>query len=105
VGVAGGRRGRSKPSAQAGEAVLIPPLVAHGFFALEALQLAYLVTVEYDGSDEHGFAWDDSEAAIPWPTRAPILSDRDRRNPRLAEALLAARASSGRPHDRQSSTR
>ena len=75
--------------------VTIPPGVAHGFLALEALELVYLVSNEYDGSDEHGFAWDDPAAGVPWPPVSgthdgrPILSDRDRSNPSLAE--LAAR--------------
>ena len=67
----------------------IPAGVAHGFLALEPLELIYLVTNEYDNSDELGFAWDDPLAAVPWPAIAtpdgrPILSDRDRANPSLA---------------------
>jgi dTDP-4-dehydrorhamnose 3,5-epimerase len=73
------------------EAVLIPPRVAHGFLALSELTLVYLVTSEFDGSDELGFAWDDPQAAVPWPTSEPILSDRDRSNPPLREALDALR--------------
>jgi dTDP-4-dehydrorhamnose 3,5-epimerase len=80
---------------EVGQAVVIPAGVAHGFLAMDDLQLAYLVSTEYDGTDEHGFAWDDPEVAIPWPTRDPILSDRDRGNPRFAEALAAARGSTG----------
>jgi len=74
----------------ADEWVVIPAGVAHGFLALEPLELLYLVTNEYDGSDELGFAWDDPEAAVPWPTLTmtpdgrPILSERDRANPSLA---------------------
>ena len=45
----------------------IPTGVAHGFLALEPLELLYLVTNEYDGSDELGFAWDDPLAGVPWP--------------------------------------
>jgi dTDP-4-dehydrorhamnose 3,5-epimerase len=73
--------------------VVIPAGVAHGFLALEPLELLYLVTDEYDGSDELGFAWDDPQAAVPWPTGLPtpdgrpILSDRDRTNPTLAELV------------------
>jgi dTDP-4-dehydrorhamnose 3,5-epimerase len=75
------------------EWVDIPTGVAHGFLALEPLQLIYFVTNQYDGSDELGFAWDDELAAVPWPAvegtqdRRPILSDRDRSNPSL-EALV-----------------
>jgi len=71
--------------------------VAHGFLALEALELVYLVSNEYDGSDEHGFAWDDPAAAVPWPPvpgppdGRPILSDRDHSNASLAELVARLR--------------
>ncbi len=75
------------------EWVDIPIGVAHGFLALEPLQLIYLVTNPYDGNDELGFAWDDRLAGVPWPAvegtpdRRPILSGRDRANPSL-ESLV-----------------
>jgi dTDP-4-dehydrorhamnose 3,5-epimerase len=71
----------------------IPSGVAHGFLAQEPLELVYLVTNEYDGSDELGFAWDDPLAAVPWPVVSgtpdgrPIVSDRDASNPSL-DALI-----------------
>jgi len=77
--------------------VQIPAGVAHGFLVLEPVELVYLVTTEYDGTDEHGFAWDDRLAAVPWPLPAPttdgqpILSDRDRSNPALAELVAQLR--------------
>jgi len=78
--------------------VTIPAGVAHGFLALEPLQLAYFVTAEYDATDELGFAWDDPVAAIPWPAipgrpdGRPILSGRDRVNPSLAQLVERLRA-------------
>jgi dTDP-4-dehydrorhamnose 3,5-epimerase len=74
-----------------GAALLIPSLVAHGFYAVEALDLVYLVTQEFDASDELGFAWDDPEAGIEWPDRSPILSGRDRSNPSLRKVLASLR--------------
>jgi dTDP-4-dehydrorhamnose 3,5-epimerase len=71
----------------------IPTGVAHGFLALEDLELVYLVTATYDGSDELGFAWDDPLAAVPWPSvpgsadGRPILSGRDRANPPLGDLV------------------
>ncbi len=71
----------------------IPVGVAHGFLALEPLELLYLVTNLYDGSDELGFAWNDPLAAVPWPAIAgapaggPVLSARDRANPSLTELV------------------
>jgi dTDP-4-dehydrorhamnose 3,5-epimerase len=76
----------------------IPIGVAHGFLALEELELVYLVTNEYDGTDELGFAWDDPLAAVPWPAvpgsphGRPILSARDRTNPSLVELVARLRA-------------
>ena len=81
----------------ADEWVVIPAGVAHGFLALEPLELLYLVTNEYDGSDELGFAWDDPAVGVRWPVLAvtangrPILSDRDRANPPLAELIARLR--------------
>ena len=82
---------------EAGDQVYIPRLVAHGFYAYAELSLCYLVTNEYDGSDELGFAWDDVDAAVPWPDPEPILSDRDRANPPLADLIARLRADPGIP--------
>lgn len=74
----------------AGEAhrgLYVPPGVAHGFCALTDLDLLYQVDAYFTGEDEHGVAWDDPELAIAWPVERPILSERDRRNPSLADAL------------------
>ena len=82
----------------ADEWVVIPTGVAHGFLALEPLELVYLVTNEFDGSDELGFAWDDPAVGVPWPIVTatpdgrPILSDRDGSNPSLAELVARLRA-------------
>ncbi len=75
--------------------VVIPAGVAHGFLALDPLELLYLVTNEFDESDEMGFAWDDPAVGVPWPAvegtadGRPILSERDRTNPPL-EVLVAS---------------
>ena len=66
-------------------AIYIPEGVAHGFYAHEPTVMTYLVTNEYDGSDELGIAWDDPDLGIEWPDSEPILSERDRQNPRLAD--------------------
>jgi dTDP-4-dehydrorhamnose 3,5-epimerase len=82
------------------EWVVIPTGIAHGFLALDPLQLIYLVTNEYDGSDELGFAWDDPAVAVDWPPlRAtpdgrPITSERDAANPALSELLVRLRSGS-----------
>ena len=79
------------------QSVTIPVGVAHGFLAVEPLELLYLVTNEFDGSDELGFAWDDPAVGVPWPPvpgtadGRPILSGRDRSNPPLAELVARLR--------------
>lgn len=65
--------------------ILIPVGVAHGFLAVTNATLTYLVDNYYDGADELGVAWDDPDLAVPWNASDPLLSERDRRNPRLRE--------------------
>jgi dTDP-4-dehydrorhamnose 3,5-epimerase len=96
------RDGATRPGVEmrdlgADDWVVIPSGVAHGFLAVTSLQLLYLVTTAYDGSDELGFAWDDPTAAVPWPPVVqtpdgrPILSERDRSNPSLADLVVRLR--------------
>ncbi len=73
--------------------VFIPPGVAHGFAALTDMTITYLVDPYYNPDDELGVAWDDPEIAADWGVSEPVLSDRDRKNPRRAD--LDARL---RPH-------
>lgn len=63
--------------------LFIPPGVAHGFLAVSDVDLIYWVTGYYDASDEFGVAWDDPTLNAPWKMTDPILSDRDRNNPKL----------------------
>jgi dTDP-4-dehydrorhamnose 3,5-epimerase len=66
--------------------IYIPKGVAHGFCALEDSYMTYLVDEYYDGADELGIRWDDPSMALPWNLDiAPIVSDRDQKNPALAE--------------------
>ncbi|MGA8296329.1 MAG: dTDP-4-dehydrorhamnose 3,5-epimerase [Acidimicrobiales bacterium] len=71
--------------------IFIPPGVAHGFAALTDLTLIYLVDNYYNANDELGVAWDDPDVGADWGVSEPVLSDRDRKNPRrseIPEALL-----------------
>jgi dTDP-4-dehydrorhamnose 3,5-epimerase len=65
--------------------VYVPKGVAHGFYALTDSLMTYLVDQLYDNSDELGVRWNDPALGIDWQVRAPILSDRDQKNPLLAE--------------------
>ena len=69
-------------------AVYLPAAVAHGYCVLsEMADYIYQVTAYYDGTDTAAVAWDDPDLAVPWPIRTPILSERDRANPRLRDLL------------------
>jgi len=62
--------------------VFIPPGVAHGFASLTDVLLWYLVDGYFNPNDELGVAWDDPEIAADWGLETPVLSARDRANPR-----------------------
>ena len=67
------------------EGVFIPPGVAHGFGSLTDMTITYLVDGYYNPSDELGVAWDDPEIAADWGITDPVLSERDRNNPKRSE--------------------
>jgi dTDP-4-dehydrorhamnose 3,5-epimerase len=66
----------------------IPRGVAHGFYAESDLILHYLVDNYYTGQDEFGVQWNDPEMNLDWPTSSPVISERDMKNPGLAQALV-----------------
>ncbi len=68
--------------------LVIPPGVAHGYAVMEDLLMVYLVNRYYDGSDEHGIAWDDPELDIDWGLDAPLLSPRDMNNGPLDREMV-----------------
>ncbi|MAF27061.1 MAG: dTDP-4-dehydrorhamnose 3,5-epimerase [Gemmatimonadota bacterium] len=66
--------------------ILVPVGFAHGFCVTSDIaDVVYRCGSYYEPSTERGIAWDDPDLAIPWPTDAPVLSDRDQSNPRLAD--------------------
>jgi len=73
--------------------VFIPPGVAHGFAALSAMTITYLVDSYYNPADELGVAWNDPAVAADWGVSSPVLSARDQANPLRTEI-----AASVRPH-------
>jgi dTDP-4-dehydrorhamnose 3,5-epimerase len=68
------------------QGLFIPTGVAHGFVALSDAVLIYVVDNYYHNTDELGVAWDDHNLGLDWGLEAaPVLSDRDAANPRLAD--------------------
>jgi dTDP-4-dehydrorhamnose 3,5-epimerase len=71
----------------------VPPGFAHGFCVVsEEAQVEYKCTDLYDPASEIGIAWNDPALAIAWPVAEPLLSERDRNHPTLADvaSLLPA---------------
>ena len=61
---------------------------AHGFQTLEDdTEIFYQMGESYHAESMRALRWDDPDVGIAWPIAEPILSDRDRRHPCLAELL------------------
>lgn len=74
-------------SAEAWNQLWVPRGFAHGFLTLEAdTEVLYKVDAEYDAATDAGIAWDDPALGIDWPLPpgGPVLSDKDRKAPKLA---------------------
>lgn len=73
-------------SAEDGQQLFMPEGFAHGFLTLTPdCEVQYRVSAPYSPAHDLGIAWDDPAIGINWGLggKAPILSERDRRHPRL----------------------
>lgn len=72
-------------------ALAIPPGVAHGYFALEDLEMIYLLSEVYNPDDEHGVRWD--SVGIDWPDpldgEKHLISQRDLQLPLASEFVFS----------------
>ncbi|NKY10641.1 dTDP-4-dehydrorhamnose 3,5-epimerase [Cellulomonas hominis] len=76
-------------------AIYLPEGIGHAFLSLEdGSTVLYMCSTGYAPGREHGIDPLDPELAIEWPNRdrsgreiSPLLSDKDRQAPSLAEAL------------------
>jgi dTDP-4-dehydrorhamnose 3,5-epimerase len=67
----------------------VPPGFAHGYVTLdEHTEVIYKVTNVYAPALDRGIRWNDPSLGIDWgiTEAAAILSDKDRRQPLLADA-------------------
>ena len=74
--------------AEGGEQLFIPHGFAHGFCTLTPdVMVAYKVDAYYSPAHDRALVWNDPEIGIDWPVAEAeaILSDKDRRAPRLAD--------------------
>ena len=68
--------------------ILVPIGFAHGLLTLEPdTEVLYKVTNYYSPEHDKGLLWNDPALGIAWPIAAneAILSDKDRKQPRLAD--------------------
>ncbi len=66
----------------------LSPGFAVGFCALsDVVDMNYKFTSLYNAAGEANFRWNDPDIGVVWPTTDPILSDRDRTAPSLAQWL------------------
>lgn len=71
--------------------IWVPKGFAHGYLTLEPdTEVVYKVTAGYSPAHDAGIAWDDPALGIDWPVArsAVVLSEKDQRQPRLADAKL-----------------
>jgi dTDP-4-dehydrorhamnose 3,5-epimerase len=66
--------------------LFVPTGFGHGFAVLsDVADVAYLLSSAYDPATESGIAWDDPDVGVEWPVTDPLLSERDKNAPSLAE--------------------
>jgi len=70
----------------------IPPGFAHGFCVVsDVADFVYKCTTPYAPECDRGLRWDDPDLGIEWPVKSPLVSPKDARAPRLAEAPVLPR--------------
>ena len=66
--------------------LFVPIGFGHGFAVLSELaDVCYQVSSYYDPLTEAGIAWDDPDVGVEWQVAEPLLSERDKNAPTLAE--------------------
>lgn len=77
-------------SADKPQILWVPEGFAHGFMALEDnTTILYRMTKEYSKEQSRGIIWNDPALAVSWPSIGePILSDSDKKWPRLQDAQV-----------------
>jgi dTDP-4-dehydrorhamnose 3,5-epimerase len=73
--------------------LVIPPGVLHGFYTPRSSVILNGLSHEYDPADDFEVRFDDPQIDLDWAVTDPVLSERDRDAPSIAEVLehLASR--------------
>jgi dTDP-4-dehydrorhamnose 3,5-epimerase len=65
-------------SAEVGQAILIPPGLAHGFLTLEPdTDVLYQISPAFDPGHDQGVRWNDPAFGVEWPAEPKVISGRD----------------------------
>jgi dTDP-4-dehydrorhamnose 3,5-epimerase len=73
-------------SPELGRMLWIPPGFAHGFATLtDTACILYKLTQYWHPEAEQVISFNDPELAIKWPIASPVISERDRKAPNLAD--------------------
>jgi len=87
----------TEASAENRRQIWAPAGFARGFCVLsDTAEIQYKCTGLYNSKAEGGIRWDDPEIGIAWPGTEFSLSEKDRKNPSLAEWLASPRAVAAR---------
>lgn len=66
--------------------IYIPPGYAHGFCVLsDSADVCYKCSAVYRPGDEIGILFSDPQIGIDWPVDEPVVSEKDRKLPHLAQ--------------------
>ena len=75
-----------KLSADNFKRLMIPKGFAHGYATLtEDAEFQYKVDAYYAPDHDAGIIWNDPDIGVEWPASDPVLSEKDKTLPRLAE--------------------
>lgn len=65
----------------------VPQGFAHGFCVIsDEANVLYKVNNDYSPENDRGIIWNDSDVAVKWPLKNPLVSDKDLQQPLLKDA-------------------
>ena len=68
------------------KSIFIPAGFAHGFLGLKKENIIYYYNTNYrSAKHEIGLLWNDKTLKIKWPTKHPIISEKDKKNLKFEE--------------------
>ena len=85
-----GRHERAVLSGENKRQLYVPPGFAHGYLVLsDTAEFLYKCSQLYVPEWDRGIAWNDPEIGVAWGIENPVLSEKDKRHPKLSEVLPA----------------